>query len=464
MVFGEGIVGLAVGIILARILEPEEFGLVAMVNIFVGFTAVFINAGTGSSIIQKPEVTKEDLSTIFLFNIMGGLTLSVVLYSSANLLSEFYGRIEIIKIVQLLAWKPLIASLAIVPQFLMIRQINLKSRTIAQFCGQISAGIIGIYMALSGYGVFALVAASLSSSIISTILYWLQSSWRPSLIFKMSSFRIIWNFSGKILLGNILHQLVHKADELIVGSYLSAGALGIYNRGKNLSVIPTRMVGQILSRSFYPIFSRLQSEKRIIRFFYQRQSQFISWISAPIYLILFVVADDLIEFLLGNKWLPSVPFFRLALIADYLYSNNVLKQYLINSLGRPDLNLKRSLVVGPARILLYLVPLIFIGQVLPEYLLFATILSYISSFLWLNIDIRNLLLLKMKTQIAPMVKYLIIGIISTIPLVFIGGYINIPWVALLITGFLFILSNLTLLIITNDEITKKYIRWGRQFI
>ena len=450
LVFSEKLVAMITGIVLARLLEPKDFGLVAMVNVFVGLTAIFVNAGTGSSIIQKERLSQIELSTIFYFNITVGLVVSLLLFFSAGFISRFYDNQQLFNITRIIAWKPLVNSLIIVQQFLMVRNIDLKKRTVAQLVGQLFAGILGVGLALSGFGVYALVWSMLASAVVSALLYWKQSSWIPSLAFSFARLKMIWNYSGKILYTNVLLQAVNRIDELIVGKYLSATSLGLYNRGKNLSSLPTGMLGQVLSRSFFPILSRIQTEQKKLSNYFKLQSERIIWVTVPLYILLIVIAEDLIVLLLGIKWIGAVPYFRLALIADFIYSNNVFKVYLLNAIGRPDINLTRGLVISPMRILFYLCPIILFGTTEPAYLLLVTIIFYFVALIWLSFNIRSFIGINVSNQLLPILKYAFLTLASTIPAIYLIQGIQNPMLRIPITLFVFGVIYFVVLTLSKD--------------
>lgn len=451
LVVSQKLVVLLTGIILARLLTPEDFGVVAMVNVFIGILAVFVNSGTGSSIIQKTSLSQVDLSTIFYFNISVGFSVSLLLFLSAVQISQFYDNQKLVAITKIVAWKPFIDSLSIVHQFLMVRNIDLKKRTLAQLLGQIFAGVLGIVLAFSGFGVYALVWATISSSIVSAGLFWLQSSWTPALVFSFGRLKRIWQYSGKILYTNILLQVAGRIDELIVGKFVSTASLGLYNRGKSLSTIPTNMFGQVLTRSFFPILSKLQHEKGQLISYFEKQSDRIAWLTIPVYILLVVVAEDLVVVLLGVKWQGTVFFFRLALVADFLYANNVLKVYVINAIGKPHLNLKRGAVLIPLRIFFFTVPVLLQLEFLPEYLLVVTIFFYLASFIWLSISIQKQLKTSVTRQLGTFIKYIIIAAACSVLVLIFSLKSQYPLVNLTMGVIVFMISYCTILWMYRDQ-------------
>lgn len=371
-----------VGMVLARLLEPADFGLIAMVSTFIGIVSLFIDGGTGSGLVQKKALSQADLSTVFYYNIVIGLLAFIIIFISAPLIASFYDDNRLTSLLRVLALGPLFSSLSVVQLNLMKRQVQLKSRTIAQLLGQIAAAIGGISMALSGFGVWALVTSTLLSRGISTLMYWVQGRWIPSLIFSKESFKEIWSYSGKVLTGNILIQIVNKIDVLVIGRFMSPAVVGFYYKGKSLGLLPATNLGSIITQSYFPILSRLRGDKEEFVSFFSINFGHVVRLALPLFLYLFLNSSFVLEVFYGSKWLKANSFFQLACIIGLLYSIGAYLVYGLNALGRPEFNLRRSYVLMPLRLIAFMGIIYWMPDATAIGVLYVTIAIMLASQVW----------------------------------------------------------------------------------
>ncbi|MEO1263482.1 MAG: lipopolysaccharide biosynthesis protein [Bacteroidota bacterium] len=450
--FSNLIVSFFVGIVLARLLDPEDFGLLAMVTVFVAIISLFINAGTGSGLIQKKEISQADLSTVFFYNIGIGFIAFILLFILAGPIATFYDEPAVKTLVRVLGLSPLIASFSIVQMNLMSRTVRLKNRTLAQLGGQIGAAMLGIGMALTGFGVWALVGSNLASRTISTVLYWVQGKWRPSWTFSKSSFQEIWGYSSKILYGNILAQVMTRLDLLIVAKFVGADIVGLFFKGRNLGRIPATSLGTIITKSYFPILSRMQDDLTSFRQFFNRQGKMIAFLTVPIFMALTILSVDVIIFLFGAKWEPAGVFLAWTAISGFLYANNAFKIYACNALGRSDLTLRRSKHMVPVRIVLYVFIILILKDVQPIYFLYIEVAIRAIQYFWVTGDLSRLLETFYMDQIILVLPYLAVGILSTVPAYYSLSYLDLEIARISVYLLIFIPLYLTFLYFIKDEI------------
>lgn len=425
-----------------------------MVTVFTSLFALIVNAGTGSGLVQKKEISQIDLSTVFFYNIGIGLLAMISLYCLAKPLSGFYEEPRLIRIIQVLSINPLIQSLSIVPMEIMNREIRIKERAIAQMIGQLGAAGLGVFLALSGYGVWALVFASIGSSSISMTLYWVQGKWIPSMAFSRASFKAIWSFSGKIFYSNMVDQIVQKVDTIIVVKLVNPTTLGFYEKGKNLGQLPAKQITSILTRSFFPIMSRLQTKPSEFVDFFQKNNRLISFCSISFYSALFILSDLLILCLYGYKWEGTIVFFQYAILIGMFYSLNAYRIYALNALGFPRLTLKRNIIFSAIKICAFSIVLT-VGKTMfkAEWLLILLLIIVVLNFVWLSLDLRRIINVPIRDQWKSVYGY---AILNALPLVLVWGlkyYTDFSnWVSLGLGGVVYFLALIVLLHVTKDEI------------
>jgi O-antigen/teichoic acid export membrane protein len=434
-------------------LEPKDFGLIAMVTVFTALLSVFVNAGTGSGLVQKKNISQEDLSTIFFYNIAVGLIVCIIVFAASTTISKFYGEPDLNSIVKVLSLNPLFMGFSVVQLHLMKREVQLKSRTVAQLVGQLTAAAIGISMALYNFGVWALVYSSLASSIIATVLYWIQSSWRPTWQFRTESFNDIWAYSKNILYGNIIAQVVQKLDLLLIGKYVSPAMLGLYYKGKNLGQLPANQLGTILTQSYFPIMSRLQGDKNEFNKYLIIQASRIAWVSVPLFILISILSDEIIFLLYGEKWIGASIFLSLTSLMGLLYVNNAFKVYVCNALGRSDLTLKVSLTMGPLRIFFYIIVLFSFKQQLGVLLLFVTLFNYIISFCWLSIIVAKITEVTFWKQNKTLTTMAIASLLPSILVIFIKETIENAYTAIFLAAVSFCLIYFLTLLASKEKNT-----------
>ena len=229
-----------VGIILARLLEPREFGLVGMTTIFIAISQSIIDSGFTQALIRKQNCTQKDYSTVFYFNLVNGIVFYLVLFFAAGLISHFFNEPKLALIIQVLALSLIINSLAIVQRARLTKEINFKLQTKISIIATTLSGIIGIWMAYTGYGVWSLVIKSLAGFAFTSILLWSWNKWIPHLVFSKDSFKEMFSFGSKLLVSGLIDTTYRNIYLLIIGKYFSATELGYYTRADQFKNLPSR--------------------------------------------------------------------------------------------------------------------------------------------------------------------------------------------------------------------------------
>lgn len=347
---GQQFVQFIVSIILARILAPEDFGIIGMVVIFISLARVLVDSGFGSALIQNQDANHVDESTIFWFNCLAGLIMAGMLFLSAEQIAAFYGKPLLVPITRVLSLNLVFSSLGIVHQSLLSKALNFRARMIAIFASMISGGTVGIIMALLGFGVWSLVVQSIVMSLVQTAGMWMVHSWRPLWVFRMKSFKNLYAFGGRMLASSLLNTVFDNVYMVVIGKAYSAADLGFYHRGKRLTQLTSHTLSQVMSQVGFPVLSRLQTPSARMRRAIEQILQVVMFINLPMMIGMMIAAPNVIFVLLGEKWLPTVPYLQVLCLVGVLYPLHALNVNFLAAIGRSDIFLrlaiiKKSLVV-----------------------------------------------------------------------------------------------------------------------
>lgn len=345
-----------ISIVLARLLLPEDYGLIGMAMVFVSFSQVFVDFGFSSGIIQKQGITNLACSSIFYINLIAGITLTTLLYFSAPLISDFYGRVELVSIMRCLSPIFFINALMLVQIALLKKQLNFKVLTIRSLFAAIFGGIVGVIFAFLNFGPYALVAQQLTSGILSVLLLWGISSWRPQLEFSFDEVKEILGFSSFLFFDRLLASIFNQIDVLFVGKAFSPATLGFYTRANSLRNLVTKYSSTSLKKVFFPVLSKLKNETERFNNIYFKAISAATFVSFLLTGVLYVLGEEIIIGLFGQKWLPSVVFFQILILSICNRPINILMLNALISQGKS----KENFYLGLARKFFKLIPL-FVG-------------------------------------------------------------------------------------------------------
>lgn len=333
-----------VGIILARLLRPSEFGLIGMLFFFIALAQPFVLSSFGHALIQKQDANYIDECSVFYFNIIVGFFAAGVLCLSAPWISDFYNQPILTPLTQVLSLNIVFDAFGHIQSVLLAKRIDFKILFKVGLCASLASGVIGISMAYMGCGVWSLVAQSVGRSLMNTTLLWLFTSWRPALIFSTASLKQLIGFSSRLLLSGILDTIFQNIYLLIFGKLFTPVTLGYYTRAKSLQNMPVSNICSIVCRVTFPIFSSLQNDKVRVKQALSKTLTTLVMVICPLMIGLYILAEPLIFVVLGQKWLPSVPYLRLLCIIGLFWPLYTINLTVLNSLGRSDLSLRIKMI------------------------------------------------------------------------------------------------------------------------
>lgn len=333
-----------VGIIMARVLSPEDFGTAAIPAIFIAIAQVFIDSGFALALIRKPEVSEKDLSTAFQYSIIAGTALYILLYISAPYIASFYQAPILIPLIRVstltFIWNPLLT-----PQTVILnRKLDFKTPAKVSIASKIVSGILGISVAYMGYGIWALVVASLSSSIVTLFLTWIAVKWLPKERWSGESFKYLWDFGNKMVGAGLLRTLYANIVPVILGKIGGTIQLGIYNRSAQFASLPSANLTGIINTVTYPVLSKKIDDKEKLREIFIQMVKTSSFIVFPIMILMSALSEPLIILLVTEKWADCIPVLQIMCFTYMFQPVHILNVNLLQVLGRPDLTLKLEII------------------------------------------------------------------------------------------------------------------------
>ncbi len=333
-----------VGIVLARLLFPEQFGLIGMLTIFMEVIRTLLDSGFGSALIQKKDITQTDICSIFYFNIAVGLAAAGLLCLAAPWIAAFYKQPILTPLTRALSLTIVINSFGMIQSTVLVRQINFKTQTkVSVIAGSLS-GIIGICLAANGFGVWSLVVQQISASLFSTVCLWIFNSWRPAPIFSFDALREMFGFGSRLMITGLLNSIFENIYGLVIGKLFSANDLGFFTRAKTLNDIPSQTLSQMTGRVTFPVFSTIQDDPARLKRGLKKALTTLALAHFPVMIGLAVIAHPLILVLLTEKWSASVPYLQLLCMAGLLYPLHLMNLNVLQALGRSDLFLRLDII------------------------------------------------------------------------------------------------------------------------
>lgn len=334
----------AIGVVLARMLERSDFGMIGMLSIFLGISQVFIDCGFSSALIRQAEATEKDYGTAFLANMAISVAAYAVLFVAAPWVEAFYGMPGLCGVMRGVSATLVLNALVAVQKVKLTRSVDFKTQSKVSLSAAVLSGGLGIVLAYRGFGVWSLVWQSIANSVLTLVLLTALMRWFPTPAFDRESFRRLFGFGSRLLAASLVHTIYANLYNLVIGKRYSADELGLYARADSLSQLPSQNVEGVLRRVTYPILAQLQNEPLRLREIYIKYLGVTCFAVFPMMIGLAATARPLVTVLLGEKWLPCVPLLQvlcLAMMLDPVCSVNLNLLYVK---GRSDLVLKLEII------------------------------------------------------------------------------------------------------------------------
>lgn len=342
--WGSQMGSLLIFLVMARLLAPESFGLIALANSFLAFVSIFINQGLTAALVQRPNVDSKHFDTAFLVQVCFGLFFSFLGFFSAPTIANIFQESLLKPIIQAFSILPFLESLNMVHIAILRRQIAFQKIAIRGLIGILIGGIIGILLAFQNFGVWSLIGQQITFEVVGVVTFWNLSNWRPKPDFSLDHLKELYSFGVSALSSNLLTYFNQNTDTLLIGYFLGSVALGYYAVAYRVFQVLIQLLVQTPNQVIFPTFSRLQSNlERLVHAFY-KALQFSSMIAFPFFFGVVSLADELVLTIFGEQWYPSAPIMQVLCLGGVVYFVILLNQSIFTALGHPFRNVKLDIL------------------------------------------------------------------------------------------------------------------------
>jgi teichuronic acid exporter len=340
-----------VGIVLARILLPEDFGLIGMLAIFIALSQTFIESGLGIGLIQRQDRSEVDFSTLFVFNLAASSFFYLVLFFSAPFISSFFEQPQLTDLARILGLSLFLNAFAIVQRTKLTIAIDFKSIAKSNVIGMITGGLCGVIAAINGYGVWALIIQMLIGAFASSVSLWLLSNWIPSIAFSKKSFKSLFGYGSKLLMAGLYAQVLNNVYNICLGKLYPTATLGYYTRAKSFADISAGTIVSVLQQATFPILTTVQHDKEKLISIFSRMIRMSAFLIIPLMTLIALLAKPIVILLLTEKWISLIPLLQWIVFSRVFLPMSSLNMNLLNVVGRSDLFLKVDLSKLPLTLL-----------------------------------------------------------------------------------------------------------------
>jgi O-antigen/teichoic acid export membrane protein len=333
-----------VGVILARLLLPEQFGLVGMLMVFMAIAQTFLDSGFGAALIHKQVISEKDISSVFYFNLLMGIIAAVCLCVAAPHIATFYNQPILTPMLRVLSIVLVVNAFGLVQGILLTRAIDFKMQTKVTIIASFLSGFIGIGMAYWGYGVWSLVAQQIANAIFRTLLLWIFNRWRPAWLISLQSLREMFGFGSRLLASGLLNTIFDNVYLVVIGKLFLPADLGYFTRANSLQQLPSTTLASVVGRVTFPVFSTIQNDPERIKRGMKKALTLLMLVNAPLMIGLAVVARPLVLVLLTAKWTPCIPYLQLLSLLGLLFPLHLINLNVLQAMGRSDLFLRLEII------------------------------------------------------------------------------------------------------------------------
>lgn len=432
-----------IGIILARLLAPENFGMIASITVVLAFLEVFINSGFSQALIRQEGTNFNLYSTIFWFNLLIGIIVYIVLYLTAPLLSVFLNNVNLSAFIQVLGITLIINSVSLIQRTILTKEINFKKQTIITIVATVIAGSVSIVMAYSGFGVWSLVGKILVFRFVEAMLLWLTNKWKPGFVFDVKGFKKLLPFASNLLASGAIDVLFKNINYIMVSKYFSARVLGLYTRAEMFKNLPSQNLTAIVTSVSYPVLSNLHNDKEKLTNAFIQVYTVTYFVTSICMFTLIGIADSLILTLVGEKWSDAIILLKLLCLIGLFNPINSLLANLLNIVGRSDIYLRLQFISN-----ILLIPALIIGIYFGiNILILGNLICTIIMFLLFSFHGSKFVDFGLKNQLLCLSKNFLIG--SGLVIVNYGLYYFLDY-SLLWVLIIQVLSSLVYLLVISE--------------
>lgn len=415
-----------VSIILARLLFPSDYGTITMITVFISISEVFVQSGFNTSLIQKKDADDLDFSSVFYASLVIALFLYLVLFFTAPLIANFYGMPVISKVLRVLSLVIIIGSINSVQVAKVSKNMKFKKLFYSNLGAILFSGAIGVFLAYKGYGVWALVAQQIIFNLLSTIILWFTSGWKPKFIFSFKRLGSLLSYGWKMLGSGLLDNIYRNIYNLVIGKVFNSQMLGLYNKGEQFPKLVTTNVDGAISSVMLPAYSKEQENKLRVKAMVKRSIVTSGFILFPLMFGLAACAKSAVVVLLTEKWLGAVPFMQMLCFVYMLYPISTANLQAIKALGRSDYYLKLEIIKKVIGIIVLILTIPYGIYVMTIFQVIVAIISVLIN----AYPNKKLLDYNLREQVRDLLPMLLISFVMFL-IVYSLNYLSIPAILLL---------------------------------
>jgi teichuronic acid exporter len=448
------VVSFFIGIVLSRLLTPENYGTVGLLTVFIALSNVFVESGFSNALIRKLDRNEDDCTTAFILNVVIGLALYCILWITASFIAAFFNTPVLIPLLHIIALNVFLNSLCIVQRALLTAKLNIKIQTKISLASQIPAGIVAICCAYKGLGVYSLAVQSVGYAALSTFFLWFFAKWRPKGHFRKDSFKYLFGFGSKLVTATFIGVLFDQAYTFVIGKFTNKKQLGYYSKANSLAIQPNSIMTGVIQKVVVPIFSKCQDDIPQLQVMYRKYIRFIYFCFIPIGAIFMLAAKPIVLILWGEQWLSCVGIFQVLIFIYCLSPLNNINLCLLQVLGRTDYTLKLEFVKKPLYACTIAIAIPFgIKGILISQLINAIIANVVNAF-----PTRKFIKYGYMHQVSDVMRYIIFAYIPAI-IIFISTdyFFDNIYILGLLNTFLLIFFYVGMLYLTKDSSLKMVI-------
>lgn len=342
--FSLQIIQFVIQIVMARKLLPSDYGIIGMLTIFLQLAQVFIDSGFANALVQKQNSNERDYSTVFFYNLAVSILFYICCFASAPSVARFYDIPLIVQVMRVQTITFLINAWAIIPKTILIKSVDFKTQSKVSLSSAVISGSVGIYLAYTGAGVWALCFQALMNSLLQAVLLYLYTKWRPILVFDMDSFRQLFKFGSKILAASIITVIYNNLYSIVIGKRYNSNELGLYSRADHFAMFPSNNIGTVISRVAFPVLSKVQDDDSKLLSIYSNLIRFSSFLIFPLMTGLIALSEPVTLALLGDNWSALIPILKIVSVGWMFDHLSLLNLNLLYVKGRSDLVLKLEVI------------------------------------------------------------------------------------------------------------------------
>jgi len=335
---------LLASLVLARLLGPVEFGLIGMIAVFIAIGITLVDSGMTASLIRSKNADNDDYSTVFFLNLgISGLVYLIVFFT-APLIASFFNQEILINILRLYSISFIITAFSAVQLAILNKKMQFKKIMMLNIPGTVIGVVVGVVLGYMGFGVWSIVWMYLTNQIIKSVVLWLNSSWKPQLKYSVQKAKEHYNFGYKLMISGLIDTIFKNIYNVVIGKFYAVQTLGYYERARAFNDYPIAAMTGVIGRVTYPLMAKIQDDKQKVTAVYKQILQFTFFVSAPLMFGASAVAEPLFMLVLGEEWLPAVPYFQILCLAGMLYPIHAFNINILKVYGRSDLFLKLEII------------------------------------------------------------------------------------------------------------------------